>query len=229
MEHRSDQINELAAALAKTQGEMSNAAMDSANPFFKSKYANLTSIVASSRPALARNGLAVTQNIIVDASGQHELHTELLHASGQWTKSIAKIAPQKADIQSWGSAVSYLRRYCYASLIGVIVGEDDDDGEAAMAEQRKSSTYNKPYARVEVIAPAFKEPEPVKIEESEKISKDQLDEMLYELEMHPAMAKDILEKMNLSTFADLKKSLFLPTMKRIRELQLAENINKKRS
>ena len=129
--YRSSELNELFSALSKSQAEMKVACKDSSNPFFKSKYANLQSIIESSRPSLCKNGLSVVQQIIPNEQGQECLVTVLGHGSGQWIASSIRISPIKTDIQSLGSYITYLRRYSYASIIGVYDGEDDD-GESNM-------------------------------------------------------------------------------------------------
>ena len=127
--NQSENIAELAAALAKAQGEMTPAIKDSKNPFFKSSYADLNSVWASCRIALTKNGLAVTQatDYIND---KLMLITTLMHASGQWQKSFMPIIAAKPDAQSMGSAITYARRYSLASMVGV-TPDDDDDGNAA--------------------------------------------------------------------------------------------------
>ena len=128
---KSEQINELAAALAKCQGALRPAKKDSQNPFFKSNYADLESIVAVAREPLAANGLSVTQLVDSTNDGLIQLETILLHSSGQWIQSTMVARPMKSDPQSLGSLISYLRRYSYAALLSIVTG-DDDDGEAAM-------------------------------------------------------------------------------------------------
>lgn len=125
----SDELNELYASLAKAQGEFNCAPLNKANPYFKSKYADLASIISASREALFKNNLCITQIINNDT-----LLTRLGHSSGQWIESRMKISPQKQDIQSLGSYLTYCRRYAYAAIAGIYAG-DDDDGESAM--QRK--------------------------------------------------------------------------------------------
>ena len=204
MEYRSEQINELATALAKAQAEMQTALLINDNPFFKSKYAGLAEIVKASRPALTRNGLSIVQYIRPGTNDFEALITTLLHSSGQWIESAINIKPLKQDVQSFGSYISYLRRYGYAALVGVITGDEYDDGEIAMQETRN---------------PNFR----IQNESSDaKITKEQIEELNYELAGWSELSKDILKKMNLDSFADLKKSLFLATMKRIRELKVAE-------
>jgi hypothetical protein len=127
----SDQIDQLALALAKAQGEFLSAKKDKDNPFFKSKYADLEAVVEATRPALSKNGLSVVQSVFRMDDTHTYLVTLLLHASGQWIKSKAQINPQKADIQSLKSYNTYLRRICYESLVGVTTGDEDDDGHNA--------------------------------------------------------------------------------------------------
>jgi len=129
MELQSTQINELAAALAKAQGEMDLAGKTSDNPFFKSKYAKLDAIQRASRPALTKHGLSVVQSKAIE-EGKELLVTTLLHSSGQWIKSVSTIKPDKAGVQELGKYISYLLRYDYASVTGTIVCDDvlDDDG-----------------------------------------------------------------------------------------------------
>jgi len=129
---QSENLNELFAALAKTQGEMEEAEFNSSNPFFKSRFSDLASVVKASRPYLTKNGLCVIHRILPDDHGQSCLRARLGHSSGQWIDSQVPINPPKQDIQSIGSYISYLRRYTYAALVGVVSSDEDDDGERAM-------------------------------------------------------------------------------------------------
>jgi len=134
----SDETGKLMEALAKAQGEMEAAKTDSSNPYFKSRYADLASVVKASRPVLAKHGLCVMQRLMTDDSGCY-LYTRLGHTSGQWIESKAPINPMKKDAQALGSEITYFRRYAYSALVGVVATGEDDDGERAMAEVRASS------------------------------------------------------------------------------------------
>lgn len=136
-EQKSSDLNELLTALAKAQAEMETAGLTNANPFFKSKYADLAEIVKSSRPALTRHGLSVIQYIEQNEQGS-VLVSMLGHASGQYITSQMPITPAKTDVQSLGSYITYLRRYSYAALVGVVVSDEDDDGESSMERSAKS-------------------------------------------------------------------------------------------
>lgn len=127
---QSSTIGKLAFALAKAQGEMTAAKKDSANPFFKSKYADLNEVWSTIRTPLAANQLAVIQATRIDGN-EVRLETTLAHSSGEWICSAYPVAPQKRDPQGYGSALTYARRYALSALVGV-VSEIDDDGESAM-------------------------------------------------------------------------------------------------
>jgi len=120
----SEQISELAAALAAAQGMMENAIMNRVNPHFKSKYADLAAIFDAARKPLSANGLAIVQTI-----GDGVLHTRLLHTSGQWIASEHPL-PMSGRPQEIGSALTYARRYSLSALIGIAADEDDDANAA---------------------------------------------------------------------------------------------------
>jgi hypothetical protein len=134
---KSEQINELAAALCKAQGKIKHAVKDSANPFFKSKYADLTSVWDAIRDAFQSEGLAVAQCPRVLDNGANVLETVLMHRSGQWMSSTVPLNPVKNDPQGIGSAITYMRRYALQAMAGVCA--DDDDGEAAQGRKKVNS------------------------------------------------------------------------------------------
>jgi hypothetical protein len=126
--HHSESIKELAAALAKAQGQMGNAVKDSTNPHFKSKYADLASIWEACRKPLADNGLSVVQ-IPVGGPDTVIIITKLMHLSGEWIEGRLEMKPQVLTPQGIGSCVTYCRRYALAAMVGV--APDEDDGQAA--------------------------------------------------------------------------------------------------
>jgi hypothetical protein len=148
--NRSEQLNELFAALAKAQSEMAVAGMASDNPFFKTKYADLAEVVRASRPALTKNNLSVIHQVLPHEDGQY-MHTILAHSSGQFIETQIKINPAKQDLQSLGGCITYLRRYTYAAIVGLVASGEDDDGESQMSEARKNG-YQRPYQGEERIS-----------------------------------------------------------------------------
>jgi hypothetical protein len=138
---RSDAINELAGALAKAQSQIHGAKKDSENPHFRSKYADLASVVDACREALTKNDLSIVQSPRLsrfDGAWSVELETTLMHKSGQFITDTSGCPLSKPDAQGVGSAVTYLRRYALAAFVGV--APEDDDGEAAAQRPRAVDT-----------------------------------------------------------------------------------------
>lgn len=124
----SENINELAQALAKAQAELQNPPKNKVNPHFNSRYVDLADGLDAIRKVFGKHGLSFVQGTQIE-DGFIFLHTRLMHLSGQWLESVYPVCgPDKHQIM--GSAMTYARRYSIFGLVGV-AGEDDDDGEAA--------------------------------------------------------------------------------------------------
>ena len=149
--NQSESITKLATALSIVQGKLSHAKKDSANPFFKSKYADLESVWDACRDLLAANGLSIMQfpgTTYVEDLGEHKIFTMsmttiLAHSSGEWIGQEMSIPVSKPDAQGSGSALTYMRRYALAAVVGVV--QADDDANAAV--QSKSSNAMKSIAK----------------------------------------------------------------------------------
>lgn len=126
---KSETIGKLAEALSKAQGAMSHAHRDKANPYFKSKYADLASCWDACREPLSKNGLSVSQIVHQTEKGMI-LESMLMHISGEWISGELPIIVAKQDAQSLGSAITYMRRFALCALVGI--APSDDDGESAM-------------------------------------------------------------------------------------------------
>ena len=127
----SEQINEIAASIAKAQGQIKGATKDASNPFFKSKYADLSSVWDACRSALSANGLAVIQSPAAEGT-RVSVDTLLTHSSGQWVAGTVSVTAKEDTPQAIGSAITYLRRYALQSFVGV--SPEDDDANAASAK-----------------------------------------------------------------------------------------------
>lgn len=126
---KSEEIDQLATALAQAQAEFEAVPKTADNPFFKSRYADLPSVVLAASPILSKHGIAVSH--LPDFDGEHDLLTTLvMHRSGQWIEATARLHLVKADPQGQGSATTYMRRYAYSGAVGIVT-ETDDDGNAA--------------------------------------------------------------------------------------------------
>ena len=137
----SEQINEIATALAKAQGEMGGAKKDTVNPFFKSKYPDLASVREACFGALTKHGISVIQSPSAEGPVVSVV-TLLAHSSGQWMRGVASCTAKDDSPQSVGSATTYLRRYALQSFAGV--APEDDDAEAAQG--RPNGQTAKPVA-----------------------------------------------------------------------------------
>lgn len=126
---KSESIKDLAAALSKAQGELDHAKKDVKNEFFKSKYADLASVIDAAKKPLSDNGLSVAQIVDMTETGDLVLETILMHTSGEFISGRYPIKPMKQDPQSVGSAITYARRYAFSAITGIAA--DDDDGNAA--------------------------------------------------------------------------------------------------
>ena len=128
---QSESITDLATALCLAQAEMGGAIKDSNNPFFKSSYADLTSVIKVIKEPFAKYGLSFVQLPVTSAGGNGiGVSTMLMHKSGQWLQSEYLLPMDKVTPQGAGSAITYARRYALQSLVGI--PSVDDDSELAM-------------------------------------------------------------------------------------------------
>lgn len=134
---KSESIKNIAAALTNFQWEVEGIVKDAKNPFFKSKYVTLSAIIKGIREPLKNNGLSFAQF----PSGDNGLTTIIMHTSGEWLEDTVNTQPVKNDPQAVGSAITYMRRYALASILGLNI-EDDDDGNTASGK-----LYNNPYIK----------------------------------------------------------------------------------
>jgi hypothetical protein len=125
---QSHEIDKLAGALAKAQAGITGALKDSANPFFKSKYADLASCWDACRKQLTENELSVIQTTEIK-DGAVVVVTTLAHSSGQWIRGTLPVKVKDDGPQAQGSGITYARRYALAAIVGL--AQIDDDAEAA--------------------------------------------------------------------------------------------------
>lgn len=183
--NQSDNIADLAAALAKTQAEIEGAIKHSNNPHFESKYADLSSVWEAFQKVGPANGLSVVQIPgIYDANAKTMgMHIRLLHSSGQWIGGEMSVPLSKVDAQGYGSACTYARRYSLAAIVGIC--PEDDDGNAASQPTRG--------------------PQPVS---DIPISREQLDELINELELVGADPKAFCAYLKVPALAALPAAQF---------------------
>lgn len=178
----SESIDLLAVALAKFHADCPKIVKDTRNDYFKSRYADLGTILGIVNPILATHGLSVVQLV----EGENQLMTILLHASGQWIGQRSTMRPTEAVIrhdkeknpimgvtpQALGSAITYQRRYAVAAILSLCI-DDDDDGNAASNTGRKPE--DRPRAEQGQNAKPESKPEAKPVE---KLSDERINEIM---------------------------------------------------
>jgi hypothetical protein len=142
-------IKSIASALAAAQMDMGKALKQSNNPHFRSKYADLGSVMDACLEPLNKHGIAVIQPTGEDEHGRH-VKTILIHGeSGGTLECTVPLIAQKNDMQGYGSAVTYARRYGLMTMAG-IAPEDDDGNAASKAAPKRQEGQTQGATPVEV-------------------------------------------------------------------------------
>jgi hypothetical protein len=146
-----DTVNSaLAPALVKALSEIEGVTKDKVNPHFKSKYADLSSVLETIRPVFAKYGMAVTQETSPSEDGVI-VETVVLHSSGEERRFGQLFVPaNKRDAQGAGSALTYARRYSLVTAFGVPT-EDDDGNAAVKSTARPSEGATRPVNGVDTL------------------------------------------------------------------------------
>lgn len=151
----STSISKISVALLQAQKKMGGAAKGASNPYFKSKYADLGSVMEVVKDPLNDAGIIILQPVS-SRDGSHYVQTVLLHESGESISSEPlKLELSKTDMQNLGSAITYARRYTLQSLLSIPA--EDDDGETAMGRKSKKVEAEKPTTNkhtTQVVAPS---------------------------------------------------------------------------
>ena len=147
MNNKKTQVN-LATALCKAQSVMTGAKKDKKNPFFKSSYADLSSVFDAIRLPFASNGLSVSQTMDVTEDGKTLLCTRLMHESGEFLDS-RMILPMDPNPQKVGSCITYYRRYALMAIAGLPA--EDDDGNTASGKPSPSYISSEQVSKLEKL------------------------------------------------------------------------------
>lgn len=151
----STSIATISKALCAASAQLRNPGLDATNPHFKSRYTSLVGLIDALRAPLHDHGLIVLQPVSSPVAGRVRVTTTILHSSGEWMSSTAD-QPSGATAQSFGAAVSYLRRYTLQAMLGVSGDADaDDDGEAErVAASKPAKVVKKSVTTAAPTAPA---------------------------------------------------------------------------
>ena len=132
----SDSLVHFAPAFVKAQAQIKTAVKDTVNPFYKSHFAGLNSVWEAAKDALHLNGFTVSQPTTY-RDGVMLLETIVLHNSGEFIAGEYLITTEKPGPQAVGAAITYAKRYALASIVGVMSGDIEDDGESATNHDSK--------------------------------------------------------------------------------------------
>lgn len=143
---QSEHIGQLATALAAAQGTLTLPKKNrevkiktQGQGEYKFEYTTLDAMIEHVRDILTTNGLWFVQTTEV-IEGGNILRTMLTHSSGEWIAGTMRIPPANR-MQETGSALTYLRRYALAALLGIASEEDDDantmDGNSVETKKDK--------------------------------------------------------------------------------------------
>tara|TARA_R110000796_G_scaffold42012_9_gene104176 strand:- start:7326 stop:7901 length:576 start_codon:yes stop_codon:yes gene_type:complete len=124
----SNEINELAAALSKAQAQFTPV-LKKAKGVHNSSYAEFIEFIEMAKPHLGEHGLSIVQ-FPFNENGHVGIINRLMHSSGQWMEHDFGVPPSKHDTHAYGSAITYTKRYCYGSILGIPT--TDDDGNLSM-------------------------------------------------------------------------------------------------
>jgi hypothetical protein len=147
----SDTLTKISPALVKAINAIEGVKKGADNPFFKSKYANLESVIEAAHDALSANGLAVMQGPGPMDGNCITLTTRLIHESGEWIETDFSLPAGKMDPQAAGSAITYARRYSLMAML--CIPAVDDDGEASMPRSTKPGEPKNPNVSVHPEGP----------------------------------------------------------------------------
>lgn len=123
-------MKSISEALVKAQKEFKPVVKDAENPFFKSHYASLSSILETVMPVLTKHGIAISQPMRVEGNITI-LCTKLYHESGEYMTS-EMILPSHSDPQKHGSLITYYKRYQLQAMLGVSTADEDDDANSVV-------------------------------------------------------------------------------------------------
>lgn len=139
----SESIKHLSQALLKAQMQMGAAKKDSKNPFFKSTYADLPTVMEVVKGPLNDAGIIVLQPASF-RDGKNFITTTLIHGeTGEYMESETEVVSAKQnDPQAFGAAQTYARRFGLQAML--FIPAEDDDGNFASGrtvEKPKATTH----------------------------------------------------------------------------------------
>jgi len=152
---KSEQINELATALAKAQSELGSAKKDSRGHGYN--YSDLSTVIDLAKSVLPKHGISYSQLVGNAPEGYASVTTFLMHTSGQFigSETVIKIPDMRGvnDTQKFGAALSYGRRYSLQAILGM-ASEDNDASSEGFTKTTPAVASPKAAVVTQAAAPA---------------------------------------------------------------------------
>ncbi|MEB3277044.1 MAG: ERF family protein [Cyanobacteriota bacterium] len=143
-------------------------------------YADLATVLSTVTPALAAQGLVVTQTFQPWDGGYTILRTTLAHSSGETI--ISEVLMPREDnarnpLHSFGAACTYLRRYALLAILNLAAEDDDGEsfGSGYKPASRSASPSKAPAKSSSAVAPPAPTPAATS---STELSRDERSELL---------------------------------------------------
>lgn len=215
-----EQRNELYAALAKAKLEYKNVRFNRQNSFNKQVYADLDLIQKATNTALATQGLVFIQEPR-DEDGTTFLYSTLGHSSGQDIICKSRlIVPgytgAKSDNQRFGESLAYLKRQVAQCMLGVVANNDPEDNDDADASETQYTNESRRSMGGDT--------KPAHVDQgvfTEKITREQLDDLFYELQDYPIMTESLKKGLEIQNLSDMPKAKYAAQMQMIRKQKIA--------
>ena len=165
-------IAKISEAMSKAQSQIQVAVFDKQANY--GPYASFKSVREASIQALTDNGLSIFQPVNFDGTNYY-LETILSHSSGEFIKSSIQLMIDRKNMQGLGSAITYAKRYAWASILGIVSDDDDDGAEASKTEiknEEKPKQQSKPVDKKPKQDNTYYPPAQVNAENKKRLLKD---------------------------------------------------------
>lgn len=212
--YQSMSLVNLLSALSNAQGDYQAVRFNRKDAYFEEEYIDFDSIMRPLRPVLAQHGLSIIQQQQITPDGATMLHTILGHESGEWIESRTRILPAKEGPIGYASELMFQKRHAVMCLLGISVTNDASDDNAYAAMQPVRTKVEKGTA-LDLI---YENASPTASRDT--VTKEQLEELEYELAEYPDLAKMILDQWKLPALADMPKSKYMKAVNKVREIKL---------
>lgn len=140
----SDSTESLDLQLAKAQGELKSPNQTKVNPFFKSKYADISDILSAIRPTLKKYDISLTQWPIANEDPKRAHVLTRIAFKGEFMLCEGSIPIAKGDAHGYASAVTYLKRISLGAVLGLSFEEDDDGNKSVTKPKEKQISSSNP-------------------------------------------------------------------------------------